>query len=395
MGSFLKKNWFICVLVVALAGVSGYYIYDTSKDKLRGKKSNGEDVVYQINDDDVTASEFYDQMYADSGVSALHHAVLRQVVDQAVDTTDEMKTNAASQAQSIISSYASSYGSSYQTTLDSQLKSMGYSGYDDLEQYFIDYNKELQIAGDYAKNHFDELKIRNISYILVAADANSETPGQPSESQQATMDAVDAAIAAGKDFAVVAADYSADSSTASSGGVLGTIDKNTTSLDEDFLTAALELNEGEISNWVYSSNFGFFKIKCNAATPETLETVVKQQDLDTANGVDYSSPATPTPGASASPEAYPSASASVQPSASASAKATVDPDTIDSNPYYDLVSKWDTTLTGQALWEKAEELGITFANDDDRAALRSYMGLESEASAEPTESPAATEGGAQ
>ena len=190
MGSFLKKNWFICVLVVALAGVSGYYIYDTSKDKLRGKKSNGEDVVYQINDDDVTASEFYDQMYADSGVSALHHAVLRQVVDQAVDTTDEMKTNAASQAQSIISSYASSYGSSYQTTLDSQLKSMGYSGYDDLEQYFIDYNKELQIAGDYAKNHFDELKIRNISYILVAADANSETPGQPSESQQATMDAV-------------------------------------------------------------------------------------------------------------------------------------------------------------------------------------------------------------
>ena len=98
MGSFLKKNWFICVLVVALAGVSGYYIYDTSKDKLRGKKSNGEDVVYQINDDDVTASEFYDQMYADSGVSALYHAVLRQVVDQTVDTTDEMKTNAASQA---------------------------------------------------------------------------------------------------------------------------------------------------------------------------------------------------------------------------------------------------------------------------------------------------------
>lgn len=384
MGSFFKKNWFICVLVVALAGVSGYYIYDTSKDKLRGKKANGEDVVYQINDDDVTASEFYDQMYSDGGVGALYHAVLRQVVDQAVKTTDDMKTQAASQAQSIISSYASSYGTNYQTTLDSQLKSMGYSGYNDLEQYFIDYNKELQIAGDYAKNHFDDLKIRNISYILVSADANEETPGQPTETQQATMDAVDAAIAAGKDFATVAADYSADSSTASSGGVLGTIDKNTTNLDENFLAAALELNEGEISNWVYSSNFGFFKIKCNAAISETLETVAKQQALDTANGVDYSSPATASPEASAPAEA--------EPSASASAKATVDPDTVVSDPYKDLVSKWDTTLTGTALWEKAEELGITFANEDDRTALRNYMGLESEETTEPTESPDAAEG---
>jgi foldase protein PrsA len=393
MGNFLKKNWFICVLVVALGIVSTYYIVDTSKGKLKGKTVNGEDVVYEINGIDVTASQFYDDMYQEDGIAALYHAFMKAVVDQSVETTDDMQTEASSRAYNLINSYISNYGSSYQSTLDSQLKSMGYvNGYDDLEEYFIDYAKVIQIAEDYAKAHFDELQIRNISYILIAAEQNeSGQPGVPSETQQAKMDKVDEELAAGTDFAVVAADNSEDSSTASSGGVLGTIDKNASNLDIDFLEAALSLNEGEISDWIYSSSFGFFKIKCNAATPDTLETVAKQQAVDTANGKDYTTPATPTPNASALPDASASAQASALPSASASAQATVDPDTVDSDPYYDLVTSYDTSLMGIALWDKAEELGLTFASDDDRAALRSYMGLEPEdTGASATDEPEAT-----
>lgn len=374
MGKSLRQNWFIYLLVLVLAGVSSYYIYDTSKGKLKGKSVDGENVVYAIGDQNMTTSAFYDAMYKNGGTAALYHAVVRKVTDASIKTTDEMKKKAQQQTQSVISSYAQQYPTNYQEKLDEQLKQMGYeNGYKDLETYFIDYQKQTQLTSDYAKAHFDELKIRNISYILISKEQQSGgVLGKPSSQQQETMDQVDAEIAAGKPFAVAAAHYSADTSTASKGGVLGTIDKNTTNLDEDFLNAALLLNEGEISDWVYSENFGFFKLYCNASTPETLEKVVQQQALDTANGVDYSAP---------------QASAS----ASASPETTVDPETVESDPYEDLVSKWDTTLANVAIWEKAESMNINFANKEDRDSLRNYMSLPEETPVE-TDAPTATAG---
>lgn len=365
MGKSLRRNWFIYLLVLVLACVSVYYIYDTGKGKLKGKSVNGEDVVYAIGDQNITASAFYEAMYKNGGTAALHRAVVQSVSEAAVKTTDEMKKKAQQQAQSVISNYAQQYPTNYREQLDAQLKQMGYeNGYEDLENYFIDSQKQTQLSADYAKAHFDELKIRNVSYILIAKEQQSGgVPGKPSEAQQEKMDGVDADIAAGKSFAVVAATYSADTSTASKGGVLGTIDKNTSNLDSDFLNAALLLNEGEISDWVYSENFGFFKLYCNASTPETLEKVAKEQALDTANGVDYGKQ---------------------DASATASPSATVDPETVEADPYADLISRWDTTLTNLAIWEKAESLHIDFASKEQRAALRSYMGL-------PEEEPAATE----
>lgn len=372
MGKSLRQNWFIYLLVLVLAIVSSYYIYDTGKGKLRGKSIDGENVVYAIGDQNITTSAFYDAMYKNGGTAALYHAVVRKVTDASVKTTEAMKKKAQQQTQSAIAGYAQQYPTNYQEKLDEQLKQLGYeNGYKDLETYFIEYQKQTQLVSDYAKENFDELKIRNISYILISKEQQSGgVPGKPSDQQQETMNQVDAEIAAGKSFATVAAHYSADSSTASKGGVLGTIDKNVSNLDKDFLNAALLLNEGEISNWVYSESFGFFKIYCNAATPDTLEKVAKQQALDTANGVDYSSPQ-----ASAAP--------------TASAAATVDPETVDADPYEDLISKWDTTLTNTAIWEKAESMNINFANKDDRNALRSYMGLPEETPVE-TNAPSAT-----
>ena len=116
MGNFLKKNWFVSLLIVVFAVISVYYIYDTNKGKLKGKTADGEDVVYEVNGDDITASEFYDSLYKNNGGSALYRA-FASAVTKSVDTTDEMKSEAQSQASQIISNYYSQYGSSYQSTL--------------------------------------------------------------------------------------------------------------------------------------------------------------------------------------------------------------------------------------------------------------------------------------
>ena len=322
MSNFLKKNWFVMLVVLVFTGISIYYIYDTNKGKLAGKSINGEDVVYAVSDENVTASDFYDELYRNSGSDTMLSLFEKAVAEAGVETTNELKENAASQAASIIANFQSNYGSSYMTNLNNALAD---TGYDDLETYLLTMLKMNELTAQYAKTNFDDLKIRSISYILINYEDPDNKKDTPTDDEKARMKAVDDALKAGT-FADAAIAFSEDSSTASTGGVLGVIDRNTSSLDSAFLEASLALNEGEISDWVKSDNFGYFRIMCTAATPETLEANVT-----------------------------------------------------DSNPYMDLVSYYDTSLTNKAVWAKAQELGVDFKGDEAREkAIKGGLGVEEE-----------------
>ncbi len=374
MGKFLKKNWFVCILVVLLTGVSCYYIYDTNKGKLKGKTSNGEDVLYSINGEDTITSAFYDELYKTNGSNAILNTFERTVANQAVETTDDMKNQASAQAQSIISNYQSYYPTNYQDQLGSSLKQMGYSGYDDLETYLMDYLKTQQITADYAKANFDDLQIRSISYILVKFTDSTAVTDEPTDDEAERMQAADDELASGATFAQTAGDHSEDTSSSSKGGYLGVIDKNTSSLDATFLKAALALGDGETSSWIKSDSFGYFKIRCNASTQETLEAL-----------------ASSSTDAEATASAAATAEASASPEASAPATYTTE---YPEDPYSELIGTYDTTLANKAIWAKAQELGVDFnGNDDLKTKLLNQLGIEedgSDASATATPEAAAS-----
>ena len=65
---------------------------------IKGKKANGEDVVYEINGNDTTASAFYDELYSSNGTSSAVALFKQAVADADVNTTSEMKDNAKKQA---------------------------------------------------------------------------------------------------------------------------------------------------------------------------------------------------------------------------------------------------------------------------------------------------------
>jgi foldase protein PrsA len=334
MGNFLKKNWFVLLVALIFAGISIFYIYDTNKGKLKGKNVNGEDVVYEINGEDVTASMFYDDLYKTGGKDAVLTLFQRAVADAGIETTNEIKDTAAAQAKQVIANFQNSYGSDYQTYLDSALAETGYT---DLEEYLITVQKLDMVSAEYAKAHFDDLRIRQISYILVKFTDSDNVTAEPTEDEAARMKAVDDALASGT-FADAAIAHSEDDSTASTGGVLGVIDKNASNLDAAFLEAALALKEGETSDWVRSENFGYFRIMCTAATAETLE----------ANNTDV-------------------------------------------DPYLQLVQSYDTSLENNAIWAKAQELGVDFKNNADlEKEIKDALGI-TEASAEPEETAAPEE----
>ena len=322
MGKFLKKNWFVMLVVAIFLAISVYYIYDTNKGKLKGKQTNGEDVVYSIDDDDTTASEFYETLFKTNGSNAQLTLFKRAVADASISTTNEIKDAAAKQAESIIANYKNSYGANYEAKL---LTDMASTGYTDLEEYLIQQQKVNQLTAEYAKEHFDELKIRQVSYILIKFTDRNNPTAEPTEDEAARMKAVDDELAAGDDFATVASKHSEDTSTSVNGGVLGVIDKNTSTLDAAFLEASLALNEGEVSKWVRSSNFGYFRIIANATTQAKLEEVAGD------------------------------------------------------NPYLTLVQNYDTTLSNQALWAKAQELGIDFkGNTELENSIKKAMGINTE-----------------
>ncbi|MCF0109401.1 MAG: peptidylprolyl isomerase [Erysipelotrichaceae bacterium] len=320
MKDFFKKYGVLTLITCFLVGIIGYYAYETNKDKIPGKKVNGEDVVYSVNGIDVTADQLYEKMYQSGGTTALAMMFENAVLDQAVETTDDMKTLADQNYDSIVYNYQNNYGNDYEAYLLSALNSLGYSKLEDLKTYLINQSKVTKLADEYLTNHpevFEEYAAENHPHILSHILVKMEDPENPTDEEKAKMASVDAALAEGKSFGEVAAEFSDDTSAANQGS-LGMSDDNTSYVPE-FLEAASKLKAGETSEWT-KTDYGYHLIHCDADDYDTLK----------ADGT--------------------------------------------------LLSTMLTTITdfrAKVLMEKAEELGIDFKDNAElETALKKYMGLE-------------------
>ena len=323
----LKENWFVVLVAVILIAAVGYYTYDTNKGKLPGKKVDGKDVVASIGDTDFFADDLYLELYGDesssssAGTQVLFSYFERAVVDAAVSVDDEMKTNIATAVTSVKQNYEGQ-----ESTLLSQLQAAGYSSLDDLELYFTHSFKMQKLIGDaYAKDLdnlftpiYEEKNSRVVSHILVTiSDFNNIT-----EEEQAKMDAIDQALADGEDFAEVAKEYSDDGS-ASDGGNLGYVDSDS-SLVTEFKEAALAAEKGVVTDWV-QTEYGYHKI---LVTETDKEALMENEDIR--------------------------------------------------NDIYAAIEKANPDLNAQIIWEKGQELGVEFANENVENAIKSYLGIEDE-----------------
>ena len=314
----------IGIVTAVLAVFIGVVCIDVFAGIPQLKKANGEEVAYSVDKTDVSASEYYDMLDKDNGDLALYRLFSKAVIEQSVETTDELEAKAKSYEDMALSYYASTNPENYKEALDTQLKSSGYLSDTALHDYMLDRAKSEKMVQDYIYDNLEALKIRKIAYLLVQFDGdNTEPHDTPTEAEQAKLDAVDAAFAEGKEFSEIASKYSEDSSTAGTGGELGFIDINTANLDTAFTEAALALKEGETSDWVYSENFGWFRIKNLASTKETIE---KLQAENT-----------------------------------------------DSDIFESLVQENDPTLYSNMIWESAEKIGFTFTDEAMQERMRTFV----------------------
>ncbi len=316
MKEMFKKFWFIILAgVVMVVGIC-YFAYDQTQGILPGKQMDGKDVVYSVKDTNVTADEFYDQLFEGIGPASVFQFVQRTVLEESFETTDEMIATAQTNVDTITAQFQSSYGAEYESALLEAIKQVGYDEVADLDDYFLEVAKyemfTQSVFDDGFDSYSDTLKPRILSHILVMMDDSSN----PTEEELAKVEAVEAALESGSSFQDVAIAHSEDGS-AEQGGFLGYADVNTSFVPE-FLEASLALGDGEVTQWV-QTDYGYHLILCHASTLEALQ-------------------------------AYPE--------------------------FYEGIATANPQMIAQGLWDKAQELGITFTDPEVESAVLTYLGLE-------------------
>lgn len=331
MIEILKKQWFVVLIAIILISFAVFSIWDTNKGKLAGKSVDGKDVIASLAEENIFVDDIFETIKESSSVEYMVQKFQDAVAQEAVEADSAMKDEAKEMAQAIETNFKNNDPTNYKTNIKSQLASIGY---DDLDEYCMLAVKSQKLVSNYLDEHMDELftpiyeekNPRIVSHILI----KMEDSANPTEEELAKIQKVEEALAQGTSFADVAKEYSDDSS-AVNGGLIGYADADS-NLVEAFKETALDLEKDGISDWVKvsSSNYqGWHKI------------MVLETDKDAI--INYQ-----------------------------------DDNNIGKDSLYAALLQSDTKLQSKIVWEKAQELGTTFASDEIKQQIMDYLGIEEE-----------------
>lgn len=271
MKDLIKKYAFIVVIAILLLGSVLYFAYEDNASKLPGKVVDGNNIIFSIGDDDVTADEFYDILYNEVtnnnklGDTVIANHLQQDLTDLAIETTDEMSTEASEYSKNQITQLKQSLGANYDEEMKKLLAQVGLKDSNELDAFFLVQLKALELQNSSLEELYPEYKETNkpriLSHILVKAEQTPEQkeanePATITDEIQAKMDSIKTELANGVSFSEVATLYSEDTGSGANGGLLGLYDtSNISQLVKPFADAAMALNSGETSEWI-TSEFG-------------------------------------------------------------------------------------------------------------------------------------------
>ena len=330
MAEILKKNWFVVLIAVLLCGFAIYYVWDTTKDFVKGKSVDGKDVIASIDNYDLTADDLYGEIERFS-VSQLYYRFRNAVIEQTVtEETDEMKENADKLKENLEAQAQSSSSYSADELISNMLESVGLES-DELDRFCMLAQKESVMQRDYVEKNYDTLMkdVKN-AHIISLIEISVSDADALSDDESETKEKIDAALKKGTAFADVAADYTQSTQT-DENGLYGYVDSETeasSTLTDDMLKAALALKEGEISSWIKVSGDSGDKLVLIYADVVGKDNIKASKDSD-----------------------------------------------VWSSLVSALISR-NSTLSSEILFDAADQLEITFTDDTMLSRLRTYAGLD-------------------
>ena len=315
---------------ILLCGFAIYYVWDTTKDFVKGKSVDGKDVIASIDNYDLTADDLYGEIERFS-VSQLYYRFRNAVIEQTVtEETDEMKENADKLKENLEAQAQSSSSYSADELISNMLESVGLES-DELDRFCMLAQKESVMQRDYVEKNYDTLMkdVKNVHIISLIEISVSDADAL-SDDESETKEKIDAALKKGTAFADVAADYTQSTQT-DENGLYGYVDSETeasSTLTDDMLKAALALKEGETSSWIKVSGDSGDKLVLIYADVVGKDNIKASKDSD-----------------------------------------------VWSSLVSALISR-NSTLSSEILFDAADQLEITFTDDTMLSRLRTYAGLD-------------------
>ena len=245
-----KKYWFIGLVAILLLSSIVYFASETNKSIDPGKRVNGENIIYAIDGNDITANQLYDKLYDANGVARTAQLFQQHIIDLKIETTDELLDRAKEISDQQIASLKQKYGADFDTEIVKLVNSLGFKKENELYKYFLTQIKASEVVLLAAEEQFDDFnekqKPRIMSHVLV----KMEDPENPTEEELKKIADIDASIADGTDFGEVAKLYSDDTSSAQ-GGLLGYQDLTSINqMVEPFRAPGFEIKAGEMTEWI-------------------------------------------------------------------------------------------------------------------------------------------------
>lgn len=232
------------------------------------KLENGEEVVAELEGKSFTANELYEELKKSTGTSLLVNMIDDYIADKEIETDDAAKEYAKTELENLKYQYEL-----YQMDFNAAMKQAGYDSEEKLlDEIILEYKKD-KVVENYAKeqisdeevetyyneNIFGEITAR---HILIKPETNSNMSEEEKKAKE--EEAFNYAkslinqLNDGANFEELAKEHSADTGSASEGGLIKDFTKTgENAVVSEFWNAANDLKDGEYTSEPVKSSFGY------------------------------------------------------------------------------------------------------------------------------------------
>lgn len=243
------------------------------------KLKNGEEVVFSVNNNKVTADTLYKKLKSKYAKSVMIDIIDSNILNEVYKNDKDIETQVKNSIESIKTQYADNW--------EDTLKSAGFENEDELKDYYRlsfqrtkavdDYIKETitdkEIKKYYDENTAGDIKCKHI-LISVKSDSDSESDGLSDEEAKKKAEDIIKKLDNGEDFSKLAKKYSNDTGTAENGGDLGYFNKG--EMVKEFEEAAYKLKVNKYTTKPVKTSYGYHIIlKTDEKEKPTLKKAKK------------------------------------------------------------------------------------------------------------------------